>query len=212
MTPAAPADADAVEGYLAELAAALHGPRKARARLIEEMRGDLGELVDALVDGGMRVERAREEAVREFGDVAAVAAACQEELTVAQARHTASAVVVAVPVLLAGWSALRPDEAGQPAQIFAFGAAATAVCAALLAVVVLVATGSRALPAARPLPRLMAWAGTAAAASIVFGTVALGLTAQGPTLALVAVAAALGHGKVAASARRCRDCASLATA
>ncbi|ROO88968.1 hypothetical protein EDD29_6655 [Actinocorallia herbida] len=210
---AVPPEADAVGAYLADLSAALRGPRTARERLVEEMRGDLAETVAVHVGEGMPAEEAGAEAVREFGPVTEIAAACQEELTVAQARHTAKAVALAVPVLLACWSPLWPT--GHAVELLAVPSAATAGCAAVLAFLVLATTGpsSPRLPSAALLPRAMAWAGTAAAAAIALGTAALCVSAaNGPPLALAVGAALLGHGKVAASARRCRDCARLAPA
>ncbi|WP_308104705.1 permease prefix domain 1-containing protein [Actinocorallia sp. API 0066] len=197
-----------------ELESALHGPQRVRARLVEEIQGGLEEAVAELAEEGWAVRDAEREAVRRFGPVAEVAAACQRELTVAQARHTAWAVALAVPVPLACWA---PLWEGTAARLLALPFAAVAAGAALLAVAVLAATGglARRLPAPGALPRAMAWTGTAASVALALGTAASCLAAlrgiDGPLLALAVTTALAGHGAVAASARACRACLRLAS-
>ncbi len=96
IAPSPPLD-DSVEQYAAELAAALRGPAGARERLVVEVRDGLAETVAAYEAAGVPAERAVREAVAEFGSVAEVAASCQRELTVAQARHTARALALTGP-------------------------------------------------------------------------------------------------------------------
>lgn len=102
MAPPPPLD-DPVERYAVELAAALRGPAGARERLVVEVRDGLAETVAAYEAAGVPAERAVREAVAEFGSVAEVAASCQRELTVAQARHTARALALTGPFLVACW-------------------------------------------------------------------------------------------------------------
>ncbi|MEU7582374.1 permease prefix domain 1-containing protein [Streptomyces sp. NPDC041068] len=210
-----------VEEHVDALAGALHGPARAKARLIEEMRDGLADMADAHADEGMTREDAARRAVREFGTVDEIAPGCQRELTVAQARHTARTVALTAPFLVACWYLARTGGDGQgrqlpdTAQLLAVHLAFVATVAALLAAATLAVTGTLArwLPMPRRLPLVVAWSGTTASVAMAVATLALataaGLATNWPLLACAGVLAAASHAVVAASARACRRCARL---
>ncbi|MFH9726402.1 permease prefix domain 1-containing protein [Streptomyces sp. NPDC017254] len=214
-------ETDPVEAYVAELTAALHGPPRAKARLIEEIRGGLADTVDARLDRGLPHRDAVREALREFGTAEELVPGCQRELTLAQARHTARAVALTAPLLIACWYVAGTsghDPAGpvtRTAQLLAVNAAGVAIVATLLAAAALAATGrlSRRLPPPRRLPLVVAWTGTTAGVAMAVTTLALAtasaLAANGPLLACAGALAAASHAAVASTARACRRCARL---
>jgi hypothetical protein len=202
--------ADPVEEYAAALADALHGPARAKGRMVDEIRGGLADTVAAYGAGGVPRERAAELAVREFGTVGEIAPGCQRELTVAQTRHTARAVGLTIPFLAACWLLMRGT--GEWALWLPAGAAAAA---ALLGAVTLAATGAlaRRLPVPSRLPLAVAWTGTATGVAMGLATLALGvasaLVANWPLMVLAGALTAASHAVVAGSARTCRRCARL---
>ncbi|MFF8811875.1 permease prefix domain 1-containing protein [Streptomyces pactum] len=208
--------ADPVEDYAATLAAALHGPARAKARLVEEIRDGLADTVAAYHGPDTPYHVAAREAVREFGTPAELVPGCQRELTIAQARHTARAVALTAPFLMFCWYLiLTPGEGRQlphAAQVVALHLAGVAVTAALLGAVMLAVTGTlaRRLPTPRRLPQVAAWTGTAAGTAMALATatllVASPLAANWPLVALAGLLTAASHGVVASSARVCRRC------
>ncbi|MDT0342688.1 permease prefix domain 1-containing protein [Streptomyces litchfieldiae] len=221
MSAAAGRPAGPVEEHVAALSAALHGPARVKSRLVGEIRDGLGDAVAARVHAGEDPERAAREAVREFGTVGELVPSCQRELTIAQARHTARAIALTAPFLLACWYLIvtaGPDPGGQlprVAQLLAAHLAAAAATAALLAAAALATTGTlgRRLPAPRRLPVTVAWTGTAASAAMAVATLTLATTSpladNWPLIALAGSLTAASHGVVATSARACRRCARL---
>ncbi|WP_242619870.1 permease prefix domain 1-containing protein, partial [Actinomadura fibrosa] len=127
-------EADPVEDYVAELSAALHGPARAKARLVEEIRGGLADTVDAHAGEGLAYRHAARRAVREFGTPDELVPGCQRELTIAQARHTARVAALTVPFLAACWLLVR--SAGHdpywPLRLLAAQLAGAAAAAGLL--------------------------------------------------------------------------------
>ncbi|MBM7173636.1 hypothetical protein JQK87_35705 [Streptomyces sp. G44] len=211
-----------VQEYAADLTATLHGPAKAKSRLVEEVRDGLADTAAAYADAGLPEEEAARRAVREFGTVREVAPSCQRELTVAQARHTARAVTLTAPFLLGCWYLARTaghDPASwqlpAAARLLAVHLAFVATVAALLAAVTLAATGSlaRRLPTPERLPLVVAWAGTTASGAMAAATLALATAAALATdwslLTFAGALAAASHAAVATSARACRRCARL---
>ncbi|MEU5579762.1 permease prefix domain 1-containing protein [Streptomyces huasconensis] len=205
-----------VQEYAADLTAALHGPAKAKSRLVEEVRDGLADTAAAYADAGLSEEEAAHRAVREFGTVGELAPSCQRELTVAQARHTARAVTLTAPFLLGCWHLAR--TAGHDpavARLLAVHLAFVATVAALLAAATLAATGSlaRRLPTPERLPLVVAWAGTTASGAMAAATLALAAAAALATdwalLAFAGALAAAAHAAIAPSARTCRRCARL---
>ncbi|MDX2847647.1 permease prefix domain 1-containing protein [Streptomyces sp. PA03-3a] len=221
---AAGRQADPVEDYVTALTAALHGPARIKARMIEEIGGGLADTVAAYTHAGTAHPRAAHLAVEEFGTVDEIAPGCQRELTVAQARHTARAVALTAPFLVTCWYLARTTGQDQPwdlprvAQLLAVHLAGVAGAAALLAAAALAVTGTlaRRLPVPHRLPLAVAWTGTTASVAMAVATLALAtacvLAANWPLLALAGALAALSHAVVAASARACRRCARLRTA
>ncbi|WP_030744807.1 permease prefix domain 1-containing protein [Streptomyces sp. NRRL F-5135] len=211
--------ADPVEEYAATLAAALRGPARAKARMVEEMRDGLADAAEAHTRQGTPRRRAVDLAVREFGTVDEVAPSCQRELTVAQTRHTARTVVLSAPLLIVCWYPLLAagDGPGRelpgPARLLAVQLAGVAAVAALLAVVTLAATGplARRLPVPRGLPLAVAWTGTTAGVAMVLATLTLAIASPSagnwPLITFACGLTAVAHGMVAASARMCRVCA-----
>lgn len=214
--------ADPVADYEAALTAVLHGPGGAKARMIEELRDGLADTAEAHVGAGMPYGQAALTAVREFGTVEEIAPACQRELTIAQARHTARVVTLTAPFLIACWYLARTSglqgatwQLPRTAQSVAVCLAGAAIVAALLAAVALAATGvlARRLPVPHRLPSVIAWAGTTTSVAMAVATpalaVAAALTADWPLLALAGALSAASHAVVASSARASRRCARL---
>ncbi|MGW0780889.1 permease prefix domain 1-containing protein [Streptomyces sp. NPDC002913] len=216
---------DPVADYEAALTAALHGPAADKARMIEELCDGLADTVEAHVDEGRPYAQAARLAVREFGTVEEIVPVCQRELAIAQARHTARAVVLAVPFLIACWYLARTSGSTGPAwqlaraaQSFAVCLAGVAVVAALFAASTAAATGglARRLPMPRRLPLMVAWAGTTTSVTMAVATLTLALAAalatDWPLFALAGALSAASHAVVASSARAGRRCARLALA
>ncbi|KPL31326.1 hypothetical protein JI76_19325 [Streptomyces anulatus] len=212
---------DLVEKHVAELDALLHGPSRAKSRLVEEARDGLTETVAAYTGEGEPYERAVHRAVAEFGSARELAASFQRELTIAQARHTARAIALSAPFLLACWFLVQSTGAPQAsavpraAQLLATHLATVAGAAVLLAAAALAATGvlARRLPVPHRLPITVAWTGTTASVSMAVATLALAtasvLAENWPLTAAACALAAASHAVVAGSARACRRCARL---
>ncbi|ONK11395.1 permease prefix domain 1-containing protein [Streptomyces sp. MP131-18] len=212
--PAGPnEDTDPVEEHAAALSAALHGPPRAKARMVREIRDGLADSVAAHAALGLPYRRAAEEAVREFGAAEELAPACQRELTIAQTRRTAGVVAVTSPFLIACWYLIVGAELPPAARLTAALLAAVAAGAALLAAGTLAATGAlaRRLPTPDRLPLAVAWTGTVASVAMALATLTLAVagaaSAAWPLLALAGALTVTSHGLVAASARACRRCA-----
>ncbi|MCX4696162.1 permease prefix domain 1-containing protein [Streptomyces sp. NBC_01408] len=217
---AVPGDApDPIDAYAATLSQSLQGPARAKARMVEELRGGLEDAAAAYAESGVPHERAVELAVHDFGAPRDVAAAFQHELTIAQTRHTARAAVLAVPLavgcaLLVWGAGHHPAwELPRMSQLLTVHlAGAAAAAASVLAVVTLAVTGrlARTLPTPRQLPRTVAWMGTAASIAMAlaaFVLAILSVVVAGWPLAVAAGAlAATAHAVLASSARACRRC------
>ncbi|MEV1007994.1 permease prefix domain 1-containing protein [Streptomyces sp. NPDC049881] len=204
---------DPVDDYATALASALHGPARAKARLVAEIRDGLSDAVAARTRDGMPYGTATRAAVREFGTPGELVPDCQRELTLAQTRHTARTAALTVPVLLLCWL-LTGTDAGLPRTLAVHLVAASA-SVALLAAAALPVTGSlaRTLPVPHRLPLAVAWTGSAAAVTMGVACLALTLVAilatDWPLAALACELAATSHAVLASSARACRRCARL---
>lgn len=212
---------DPIDVHVAELNAALHGPARAKSRMVTELREGLRDAARDLASGPEPDRDAARRAVREFGTVAEIAPSFQRELTIAQARHTARLVLLLAPLLLVCWFLVRtwggprgrrlPD----PVELFVAHLGGVAAASALLAAAALAATGTLARRLSTPhrLPLAVAWTGTVAAAALALSALTLTLASLLAANWLVSVAAGAviitGHAKVAASARACRECAHL---
>lgn len=127
-----------VADYEAALTAALHGPREAEARMVEDLCDGLAETAEAHAGEGVPYQQAVRLAVRDFGAAEEIAPVCQREPTIAQARHTARTVILVALFLIACWYLARtsglPGTAWQlprTAQSLAVYLAAVAIAAAL---------------------------------------------------------------------------------
>lgn len=219
MSEPSTAPGDPVAEYVAALSAALHGPVRAKSRMIQEIRDGLTDTVEAYLRDGVPHDRAARLAVREFGTPEQLAPSCQRELTIAQTRRTALSVTLSVPLLIACWHLIWTSGQGwqlqQTAQLVAVQLAAVAAVATLLTAAALAATGALARKLRTPerLPLAVAWAGTTAGVAMVVATLALAvlspLATNWPLVTLAAMVTALSHGMVASSARACRRCARL---
>ncbi|MFI1679174.1 permease prefix domain 1-containing protein [Streptomyces sp. NPDC020607] len=204
-----------IDDHVAALTAALRGPERAKSRLIEEMYDGLTDTAAAYADAGVDEEEAARLAVREFGTVADLAPACQHELTIAQARHTARTITLTAPFLLACWYLARGDLLWQQ---LAAHLTLIATLAALLAAATLAATGTlaRRLPTPHRLPLTVAWVGTTASAAMAVAALSLTIAAVLATnwllLTAAGVLAAASHAVVATSVRACRRCVGLSPA
>ncbi|GGZ27744.1 hypothetical protein GCM10010387_21470 [Streptomyces inusitatus] len=213
-----PADADPVEEHVAALAAAVHGPARVKARMIEEIRDGLVETAAAHEEEGMPPSAAARRAVREFGTVEELVPGWQRELTVAQARHTARAAAMAFPFLLVCGLLVHAVGEGWGLRLLTVLLAAVAGVAGVLAAATPAVTGILARRVALPpgLPLAVAWTGTATAVATALATlglvVASALAREWPVTALAGVLAAVAHALVAGPARACRRYARLTAA
>ncbi|WAL96027.1 permease prefix domain 1-containing protein [Streptomyces sp. Je 1-369] len=204
-----------IDDHVAALTAALRGPERAKSRLIEEMHDGLMDTAAAHADAGADEEEAARLAVRDFGTIEDLVPACQHELTIAQARHTARTITLTAPFLLACWYLARGDLLWQQ---LAAHLALIATLAALLAAATLAATGAlaRRLPTPHSLPLTVAWVGTTASAAMAVAALSLTIAAVLATdwllLTAAGVLAAASHAVVAASVRACRRCVGLSPA
>ncbi|SDX92640.1 hypothetical protein SAMN05216215_1017103 [Saccharopolyspora shandongensis] len=209
--------ADPIEDYAAELTTALHGPARAKSRLVGEIRDGLVDAVAAQTAEGLPYRQAVEQAVREFGTPSELAPSCQQELTIAQTRHTARALIVTVGFLIVCWYAIWTASHIQGWQLPHAVQLLTAVAAAagVLAAATLAATGplTRWLPVPDRLPLLVGWAGTTASVAMPFAGIALAialpLATAWPLILLAGGFTVASHAVLATSARVCRECARL---
>jgi hypothetical protein len=120
------AAADPVGAHLGELGRALRGPAGLRRSLLREARDGLEDAAAAYRAAGHPPPRAAELAVRDFGPLAPVAAAFQDELAAGQGRRTALLLAVAFPALLVGWDLVVVDGPDGGAAMRALSAVQTA--------------------------------------------------------------------------------------
>jgi hypothetical protein len=171
-----------VDSYLAEVAARLPCPARARGGIIAELRAGLLDATDAYHEGGLAAGSAAAAAVAEFGDPRRVAGAFRPGLAISQARRVAATLLATGPLIGLLWAAtavasrigIRHAPPWQwagapPGWLVAFPlAAAACVIAVWTALFTIAATGraTRWLPErARLAPGTAAVAGAAAAAA-----------------------------------------------
>ncbi|MDY7090859.1 MAG: permease prefix domain 1-containing protein [Actinomycetota bacterium] len=103
--------------YLAELDAALAGPRRAKRDLLQEAADHLEDATEALVAEGWPAGEARARAEADFGPVDEIADAYQTTLAVASSRRTAGILVLALMFQPFLWdNGLRLADLAAPAQ------------------------------------------------------------------------------------------------
>jgi hypothetical protein len=106
-----------VDAYLAEIAAALPGPRRRRSDILAELRDGLNDAADSHRAAGLPGTAAIHAAVSEFGDPRQLAAAFRPELAVTQARRFILALSLSAPLIVLLWmhAVAASDRTGPPA-------------------------------------------------------------------------------------------------
>jgi hypothetical protein len=201
----------AVDRFVAQLAAELRGPRRTKARLLEDIRDGLDDCITAHLDDGKPRSEAVAEALREFGTPAELAPGCQRELTVAQTRRTAFWLLLTMPALLGGWRLawtlghggyVTPPETVQLLVGIGISTVLMGIAAVLL---------TQRLSVPDRLPAVLGWSATVAGLAMPVTTITLvsELPAPWPLVLVIAGSTAVAHGALMLSARTCRQCASL---
>lgn len=91
-----------VDAYVAQLGAALSGPRRRKADLLTEARDGLIDATEALEADGLRRLEAERRAVEDFGELSEVVPGYRAELGFSQGRRAATAltlVLLAQPII-----------------------------------------------------------------------------------------------------------------
>jgi hypothetical protein len=217
LPPLDPAARRALDGYLAELAGALAGPRSARAAIVAEVADGLVEAAAAHRRRGATPAAAAGAALAEFGDARLLAAGFGAELAAATGRRVGLGLLATGPLVGSVWlgmAAASGAAAGPPPGLAVVPALFAAVLAVAVpaAVVSVLAAGrlSRWLPAG---PWLAPTAAGLAAALCVAGDLLLlsgllawAVTAGGlawPLAVMAATASATRLGLAGRGARRC---------
>ena len=104
-----------IDAYLAELAAALRGPRRAKADLLTEARDSLVDATEAYEHEGHDRESAERAAVRDFGTLDEVVPGYQAELGWARARHTSLLILFVFAAQPFVWGIAFQRVTGTPA-------------------------------------------------------------------------------------------------
>lgn len=92
-----------ITAYVHAVRRSLHGPRRARIDLIEELTDGLRDAAEAHRQAGLTRVEAEQRAVVESGSVAEIAAAIQPELVAKQGRRTAMLLALGMPGLVLLW-------------------------------------------------------------------------------------------------------------
>lgn len=190
----------AIGFYLAEIAARLSGPARARRDILDELDAGLADAADAYRSGGLAPAEAARAAIAEFGRPDRVASGFRAELAAIQARRTALALLAAGPLTGVLWAsaALASHLGALPWQWAALPAGAR--LATHLAMIVLVTVIGSVLLTVATTGRLTRWLPARPAASAaIAGLAASGTAAVDVTLlALLATMAASAPGRLAA--------------
>lgn len=97
-------DADAqLDGYLADLAIRLPGPRRRRDAILAELRDGLHHATEAHTAAGLTPAQAAAAAINQFGDPQAVADAFAGELATVYARRTIAWYIATGPLVGIWW-------------------------------------------------------------------------------------------------------------
>ena len=174
-----------VAPYIAELDAALAGPRRARRDLLQEARDHLTDATDAYLRGGYDRPEAERQAVADFGTVDEVAPAFQTTLAVAASRQTAWLLLAILSIQPFIWDGPLSSHAEPPdGLLFAildqsveYVGGAMIVAAVMLAVAT--GIGNRWFHAGRGIARVTSYVAIAAAVSIKFIGISMTLLSTG---------------------------------
>ena len=110
-----------VAPYLAELDAALVGPRRKRRDLMQEASDHLDDATDAYLRAGYDRPDAEQQAVVDFGSVDEVAPAFQTTLAVASSRRTALILLAVLALQPFAWDGPFSSHSAPPdGLLFAF--------------------------------------------------------------------------------------------
>lgn len=93
----------AIDRYLAELDTRLRGPRRARTRVLTEIRDGLTETIDDQLADGTPPDAAATTAIAEFGDPETIARSFAPELATATARRMIAAFILTGPLVGIWW-------------------------------------------------------------------------------------------------------------
>ena len=114
--PPHPGAPQAIESYLAEVAAMLPGTARARRDIVAELRGGLLDAIDVYRSAGLTDDTAAQAAIREFGHPRQLASAFGPELAAGQARRVALTLVATGPLNLARNARPRTHRRGRGSQ------------------------------------------------------------------------------------------------
>lgn len=154
-------DNEVVTQYLSELRRLLHGPARAKAAVVEEIRGGISDSSEAFAAQGLSPASAAEAAIADFGEPAVVASAFAGELAMARARNVIWSLLITGPLVGIWWFLLLAPEPGRflPGGLIAAIPVLPLVAAAVVAgVLVLATSGSliRWIPEVTPIQALLA--------------------------------------------------------
>ncbi|MDQ6753499.1 MAG: permease prefix domain 1-containing protein [Actinomycetota bacterium] len=154
-------DNEVVTQYLSDLRRLLHRPARAKAAVVEAIRGGISDSAEAFTAQGLSPGSAAEAAIADFGRPAVVAAAFAGELAMAQARKDIWSLLITGPLVGTWWLLLLAPESGRflPGGLIAAIPVLPLVAAAVVAgVLVLATSGSliRWIPEVTPTQALLA--------------------------------------------------------
>ncbi|MFJ8914955.1 permease prefix domain 1-containing protein [Amycolatopsis sp. NPDC102389] len=98
---------NAIDGYLGDLDARLHGPSSAKTDLLTEARDGLTDAAEAYRAGGFDEAEAERRAVADFGPADLIARDYQAELGLRRDIRVLWELIVGVPLLILGWDFAR---------------------------------------------------------------------------------------------------------
>lgn len=144
-----------LDRYVASLRGRLSGPTRARARILEEVRGELDDATEANVARGLPAAAAAQAAVDDLGSADTVAAAFAGELGIRRARRVLVALLLTGPLVGIWWFFLLTPSPWTPriGMVLAAIPVLPLIAAAVgIGIVVIATTGSliRWLPEAAP--------------------------------------------------------------
>lgn len=94
---------DTVDQYLRSLGSRLQGPARVRSAILEEIRAELGDAINARTSPGESSLAASRSAVAELGSPEMVAAAFAGELATVRARHVLWSLLLTGPLVGVWW-------------------------------------------------------------------------------------------------------------
>lgn len=192
-----------IDQYLAKLAVTLHGPTRARATVVDEVRGGLDDAIDGFTARGMATSEAVKAALAEIGTPESVAAAFAGELAAVQARRILWTYLITGPLVGIWWLLLLLPEPWEPTLGVVFTAIPVlplVAAAVAIAIVAIATTGSliRWLPETAPRRAIIASCVVAVASMVGDLTVSAVLVARvlsdavGPPAPLLLAVAVIG--------------------